>query len=145
MAIAHCRRNGFSEMESNAHRFQSAPQYAAGRRVQLHGHGMRHELHDMHFKTAIQKAARCFQSQQSTADDNGLLRFLGMAHDLKRIVERAEEKDSVLERLAGFACEILYWRDERLGSGCKNQPIVTFDKAARAKHHSRPAIDGFDA
>src|SRR2546425_10698220 len=110
----------FTEMKANAHAFQRLTKHAAGRRIQLDGHGMRHQFDDVNFESAIQQTASRFESQQASTDHDRFARLFGVSHDPERIIEGTKQEDAFSELSAGFARQTLNRRNEWAGACGKN-------------------------
>src|SRR5215831_3768172 len=102
---------------------------------------MRHEFDHMHFQTSIQKATSCFKPKQTAADNDGFPGFLRVTHDVERVVQGSKKKDAFFEFTALSRGQILHRRNEGLGAGGKQEPVIKFLNPSGTMHGSALSID----
>ena len=86
-SLAEDRRRVLFEMDLDSELLHAGLQNGSGCRIQLLVHQVAAEVHDVHFETEVLQTARCFQSEQSSADDGGAVLAFGVLRNLTAILD----------------------------------------------------------
>src|SRR5215831_7024025 len=82
-----------------------------------------------------------FKPKQTAADNDGFPGFLRVTHDVERVVQGTKKKDAFFEFTALSRGQILHRRNEGLGAGGKQEPVIRFLNPSGTMHGSALSID----